>query len=98
MSGSRYTCSLFHDLTRSFYARGSQKRKNIQLSHQYLFTLLESTRVKAVHKALMKFSPAVNFTIILPVVFVPIYSLANKLLSQISCAKQFGTKKMFLKC
>jgi len=42
--------------TRRFYAFSSQKRKS-QSSRQYLFTLLGSTRVKAVHRTLMKLSP-----------------------------------------
>jgi hypothetical protein len=45
----------FHQcITRSFYARRSQKHKNAQLSQQYLFTLLGYARVKAVRRTLMK--------------------------------------------
>ncbi len=36
------------------------KAYQIQLSHQYLFTLSGSTLVKAVHKELMKLSPDLN--------------------------------------
>jgi len=41
----------------SFYAHRSQKRKKIQLSHQYLFTLSGSESVKAVRRTLMKLTP-----------------------------------------
>jgi hypothetical protein len=41
---------------RRFYARSSQKLKS-QSSHQYLFTLLGSGRVKAICRTLMKLSP-----------------------------------------
>jgi len=44
----RFTCS--------FYAHGSRKRKNIQLSHQYIFTLSGSRSIKAARKTLMKLS------------------------------------------
>ncbi len=37
----------------SFYACRSQKRKKIQSSHKYLFTLLGSTGAKAVRRTLM---------------------------------------------
>jgi len=40
----------------NFYARRFQKRKKIQLSHKYLFTLSGSASVKAVRRALMKLS------------------------------------------
>jgi len=35
-------CQFYQRFTRSYYARRSWKRKKIQLSHQYLFTLSES--------------------------------------------------------
>jgi len=41
----------------NFYARRSQKRKKIQLSHKYLFTLLGSTGAKAACRTLMKLTP-----------------------------------------
>jgi len=41
----------------NFTACRSQKRKKIQLSHQYLFTLLGSASVKAARRTLMKLSP-----------------------------------------
>ncbi len=41
-------------LRTAFYARRSQKRKKIQLSHKYLFTLLVSTGTKAARRMLMK--------------------------------------------
>ncbi len=50
-------CQFHQHFTRSFYACRSQKRKNVQLSHQYLFTLLGSESVKAVCRTLMKLSP-----------------------------------------
>ncbi len=50
-------CHFYQRFMRSFYARRSQKRKNIQLSHQYLFTLLGSARTKAAHRTLMKLTP-----------------------------------------
>jgi hypothetical protein len=54
----------FHQcFTCSFYACRSQKRKKIQLSHQYLFTLLGSACVKAV------FTPGLNFINILCTAF-----------------------------
>jgi len=46
------------------YARISQSVRT-QSSHQYLFTLLGSTHVKAVHRILIKLSPGVNFINIL---------------------------------
>jgi hypothetical protein len=45
----------------SFYAHRSQKRKKIQLSHKYLFTLSGSTSAKAVLRTLMKLTPGVDF-------------------------------------
>ncbi len=48
-------------LTRSLYARRSQKRKKIQLSHKYLFTLFGSTGAKAVRRTLTKLTPGINF-------------------------------------
>ncbi len=50
-------CQFHQSFTRSFYTCRSQKRKKIQLSHQYLFTLSGSTSVKAVRRTLMKLSP-----------------------------------------
>jgi len=44
-------CQFHQRFTYSFYARRSLKRKNIQLSHQYLFTLSRSARLKAVRRA-----------------------------------------------
>jgi hypothetical protein len=41
-------CQFHQHFTQSLYARRSQKRKNVQLSHLYIFMLLESTSVKAV--------------------------------------------------
>jgi hypothetical protein len=43
--------------TPSFYARSSSKRIRTQSSCLYLFTLLGSTSVKAVHRTLVKLSP-----------------------------------------
>ncbi len=55
------TWGQFHQcLTRTFYARKSRKRKKVQLSHQYLFTLSGSACVKAVLRTLMKLSPGVT--------------------------------------
>ncbi len=51
------TWAQFHQRsTYSFYTRRSQKRK--KYSHQYLFTLSGSESVKAVHRTLMKLTPA----------------------------------------
>jgi len=48
----------------SFYARRSRKRKKIQVSHQYLFTLLVSACVKASGRTLIKLTPdAVKLTV-----------------------------------
>jgi len=47
-------CQFHQHFTQGFYARRSQKGKKIQLSHQYLFTLLGSARIKAVRRTLMK--------------------------------------------
>jgi len=45
----------FHQhFKRSFYVLRSQKRKKIQSSHEYLFTLLGSVRIKAVCKMKVK--------------------------------------------
>jgi len=44
-----------------FCASRSPKCKKIQLSHQYLLTLLGPTSVKALRRTLMKLSPGVNF-------------------------------------
>jgi len=49
-------CPFHQRFTYSFYARRSQKRKKIQLSHQYLFMILGSLSVKAVRRTLMKLS------------------------------------------
>jgi len=51
---------------RRFYARRSQKRKKIQLSNQYLFTLSGSAGAKAVRRTLMKLSPVTVYLVILP--------------------------------
>jgi len=51
-------CQFHQHFMSSFYARRSQNCKNIQLCHQYLFTLLGSTSVKAARRMLMKLSPA----------------------------------------
>jgi len=51
-------CQFHQHFTYSFYACRSQKRKKIQLSHKYLFTLLGSESVKAERRTLMKLSPA----------------------------------------
>ncbi len=52
------TRAQFHQrYTYSFYACRSQKRKKIQLSHQYLFTLSGSTGAKAERRTLMKLTP-----------------------------------------
>ncbi len=48
-------CQFHQRFTCSFYR--SQKHKNIQLSHQYLFTILGSAGVKALHRTLMKLTP-----------------------------------------
>jgi len=62
-SSSYFSCSQFHQhFTYNFYAHRSQKRKKIQLSHKYLFTLSGSASIKAVFWTLMKLSTAVNFT------------------------------------
>jgi len=53
----------------SFNARRSQKRKKIQLSHKYLFTVLGSACVKTVYRTLMKLSPGVNFINVLQAAF-----------------------------
>jgi len=50
-------CQFYQRFMRSFYARRSRKHKTIQLSHQYLFTLLKSACVKAVCRMLMKLRP-----------------------------------------
>jgi len=50
-------CKFHQHFTYSFYTRRSQKRKKIQLSHKYLYTLLGSMNIKAVRKTLMKLSP-----------------------------------------
>ena len=56
------TWAQFHQRsTYSFYARRSQKRKKIQLSHKYLFTLLGSTGAKAARRTLMKLTPGLFF-------------------------------------
>jgi len=47
-------CQFHQYFTRSFYSRGSQKRKKIQLSHQYFFTLSGSASLKAVRTTLIK--------------------------------------------
>jgi len=39
-----YSCQFHQRFKSSFYACRSQKRKKIQLSHQFLFTLLGSAR------------------------------------------------------
>ncbi len=46
--------------TYSFYAHRSQKRKKIQLSHKYIFTLLGSASVKTVRRILMKLNPEIQ--------------------------------------
>jgi hypothetical protein len=53
-------CQFHQHFTYNFYARRCQKRKKIQLSHKYLFTLSGSASVKAVCRTLMKLSPS-NF-------------------------------------
>ncbi len=52
-----YRCQFHQYFNYNFYARRSQKRNKIQLSHEYLFTHLGSTSVKAVRRTLMKLSP-----------------------------------------
>jgi len=42
----------------SFCACRSQKRKKIQLSHKYLFTLSGSTGAKTASRTLMKLTPS----------------------------------------
>jgi len=50
-------CQFHQRSTHSFYARRSQKRKKIQLSHQYLLTLSGSASIKDRCRTLMKLSP-----------------------------------------
>jgi len=59
-----FRCQFHQRFTCSFYTRRSQKRKRIQLSHQYLFTLLGSASVKVVRRTLMKLSPG-HFSLLL---------------------------------
>ncbi len=57
-------CCQFHQhFMYNFYARRSQKRKKILLSHQYLFTFTGSASVKAVRRMLMKLSQR-NFSLL----------------------------------
>ncbi len=49
-------CQFYQRFMQS-YAYRSQKRKKIQFSHQYLFTLLGSVCVKDVRRTLMKLGP-----------------------------------------
>jgi len=51
---SESRCQLNQHFTQSFYTRRSQKRKKIQLSHKYLFTILGSAHIKAVRRTLIK--------------------------------------------
>ncbi len=72
-------CQCHRHFTCSVYTRRSQKRKKIQLSHQYLFTLLGSAGAKAVRRTLMKLSPGCNeyrlyrtqFEVLVRIVFNP---------------------------
>jgi hypothetical protein len=50
-------CQFHQHSTDSFYAQRSQKRKKMQLSHWYLFTLSGSASVEALCWTLMKLSP-----------------------------------------
>jgi len=45
---------------RTAYTRVAPKKVRIQSSHQYLLTLLGSTRAKAARKMLMKLTPGVG--------------------------------------
>jgi hypothetical protein len=65
-------CHFHQRFTYSVFAHGSWKCAKIQLSHQYLFTLSGSVRVKAVHRTLMKLSPGVNVINVLRATFGPV--------------------------
>jgi len=57
----RLTWCQFHQRWADFALVDPQSVKKIQLSHQYLLTLLGPTSVKALRRTLMKLSPGVNF-------------------------------------
>jgi hypothetical protein len=74
-------CQFHQCSTSSFCARRDPKSVRTQSSHQYLFTLLGSTSVKAVRRTLMKLSPGVNFINILRAAFAPVDPESIKRLS-----------------
>ena len=55
----------FINVLRTAFALVDPESVRTQSSHQYLFTLLGSTNVKAVRRTLMKLTPGVDFTKIL---------------------------------